>query len=367
MLEPRWAWRPRPGLVWVPPLGAVWAQRLELALVQAPPTARTPPGAWRPLRSSPRAARRVGSTEWVGSDRQPCAPPAEESGPQQHTQHDEIDQLCTSSVRIRANVCVYCRVVLAAERRRLVLQAMGSRHAVSVAELAARLRVSTMTIRRDLESLASQGVLTRVHGGAVPTATTMPTSNSTASFVDNAVHRQPEKDRIGAAAAQLVNDGETILLDVGTTTLQLARHLRDRALTVITNNLGAYEELLGAERIELLLLGGLVDRHYRSLGGFLAEEALRQVRADRAFLSASAIRGSDLAVLDDTAVDLRLKRGMIAAASQVILLADAEKFGQLRPVRVCGPDELDVLITDNAAPEGALDEFEAAGVRVLRV
>src|SRR5262249_52526265 len=132
--------------------------------------ARTPPGAWRPLRSSPRAARRVGSTEWVGSDRQPCAPPAEESGPQQHTEHDEIDQLCTPCVRIRANVCVYCHVVLAAERRRLVLQAIGSRHAVSVAELADRLRVSTMTIRRDLESLASQGMLTRVHGGAVPTA-----------------------------------------------------------------------------------------------------------------------------------------------------------------------------------------------------
>jgi DeoR/GlpR family transcriptional regulator of sugar metabolism len=279
-----------------------------------------------------------------------------------------MDQLRTHGVRIRANVCVYCRVVLAAERRRLVLQAMESRHAVSVAELAARLSVSTMTIRRDLESLASQGMVTRVHGGAVPTATTrQPTFNSTASFVDNAVHRLPEKGRIGAAAAQLVSDGETILVDVGTTTLQLARHLRDRALTVITNNLAAYEELLGAERIELLLLGGLVDRHYRSLGGFLAEEALRQVRADRAFLSASAIRGSDLAVLDDTAVDLRLKRGMIAASSQVILLADAEKFGQLRPVRVCGPEELDVLITDRAAPEGALDEFEAAGVRVLRV
>jgi DeoR/GlpR family transcriptional regulator of sugar metabolism len=261
-------------------------------------------------------------------------------------------------------MCVYCRVVLAAERRRLVLQAMDARQAISVTELADRLSVSTMTIRRDLESLASQGMLTRVHGGAV---SALSRSNVHASFAENAVHRLAEKDRIGAAGAQLVRDGETILLDVGTTTLQLARHLRQRAVTVITNNLAAFEELQTSPRIELLLLGGLVDRHYRSLGGLLAEEALRQVRADRAFLSASAIGGSDLAVLDDTAVDLRLKRGMIAAASQVILVADAEKFGQLRPVRVCGPDELNVLITDKAAPQDALDTFEAAGVRVVSV
>lgn len=257
--------------------------------------------------------------------------------------------------------------MLAAERRRLVLQTMRSRHAVTVAELADQLHVSVMTIRRDLEALACEGMLTRVHGGAVP-ASTSPPSNGIrrANFAENAVHHLIEKDRIGAAAAQLVRDGETILLDVGTTTLQLARHLRDRVLTVITSNLAAYEELLDAPRIELLLLGGVVDRHYRSLGGLLAEESLRQVRADRAFLSASAIRASDLAVLDDTAVDLRLKRGMIAAASEVVLLADAEKFGQLRPVRVCGPHDLDVLITDHAAPRQVLLSFEDAGVRVLR-
>ena len=265
-------------------------------------------------------------------------------------------------------MCSYTvRVVLPAERRRLVLQALDARRGVTVTELADRLRVSRMTIRRDLESLASNGAITRVHGGAVSIASTpQPGSFARASFAENSLHRLAEKDRIGLAAAQLIRDGETILLDVGTTTLQLARHLRARELTVITNNLAAYEELRTSERVELLLLGGVVDRHYRSLGGLLAEEALRQVRADRAFLSASAVRGDDLAVLDDTAIDLRLKRGMIAAASEVILLADAEKFRQVRPVRVCGPDELDVLITDSSAPDDVVAGFEAAGVRVVR-
>lgn len=260
----------------------------------------------------------------------------------------------------------YTCSVLAAERHRLVLRAVGANQAVTVAGLADRLNVSPMTIRRDLETLAGQGKLTRVHGGAVPVGAALQAVLNRASFSENTFHRLPEKDRIGVAAAALVHDGETILVDVGTTTLRLAHHLRGRALTVITTNLAAYEELLPTEGIQILLLGGVVDRHYRSLAGFLAEEALRHVRADRLFLSASAVRGSDLSVLDDTAVDLRIKRSMIAAASQVVLLADAEKFSQMRPVRVCGPDELDVLVTDSSAPEDVLSAFEAAGVRVIR-
>ncbi len=247
-----------------------------------------------------------------------------------------------------------------------MLRAVGADQAVTVAGLADRLNVSPMTIRRDLETLAGQGKLTRVHGGAVPVGGAFHAAVKWASFNENAAHRMHEKDRIGAAAADLVHDGETILIDVGTTTLHLARHLRSRSLTVITTNLAAYEELLPIEGVQLILLGGIVNRHYRALAGFLAEEALQHVRADRLFLSASAVRGSDLSVLDDTAVDLRIKRSMIAAATQVVLLADAEKFTYTRPVRVCGADELDVVVTDAGAPEDVLSAFEAAGVRVIR-
>lgn len=272
------------------------------------------------------------------------------------TAHKMCDfaRLCANASRILARV-------LAAERRRLVLRAVGAPQGASVAELAHRLHVSVMTIRRDLETLAGEGKLRRVHGGAVPLA-----NGAGATFGENVVHRLAEKERIGIAAAELIGEGETILLDVGTTTLQLARQLHGRSLTVITNNLAAAEELLGDERIELILLGGVVDRHYRSLAGVLAEEALRHVRADQLFLSASAIRGSDLSVLDDTAVDHRLKRRMIAAAGRVVLLADAEKFSHTRPARVCGPDELDVLVTDAGAPEDVLAHFEAVGVQVIR-
>ena len=250
--------------------------------------------------------------------------------------------------------------MLVAERRELVLQSVGTSRSVTVATLARDLRVSCMTIRRDLQALAREGKLARVHGGAL----SLP-ARPGPTFSQSVGYRFAEKDRIGAAAAALARDGETILLDVGTTILHLARHLRGRSLRVITANLGVLEVLQSETSVELILLGGLVNRHYSSLGGFLAEESLRQVRADRAFISAAGIR-DDLSVLDDTAVDVRIKRGMIGAAADVVLVADSAKFGELRPVRVCGPGEIGVLVTDTGAPEKILAAFEATGVRVIR-
>src|SRR5262249_33240369 len=154
------------------------------------------------------------------------------------------------------------------------------------------------------------GKLVRVHGGAV-SVTAEP------SFAEIEVERPGVKDAIGAAAAALVDDGQTIVLDIGTTTLALARHLRGRTVTVITSNLAAYEELLYEESVELVLLGGIVRRNYRSLVGVLAEDALRQLRADVAFLGASGI-GPDLGILDTTMVEVPIKRAMLDTAARCV-------------------------------------------------
>jgi DeoR/GlpR family transcriptional regulator of sugar metabolism len=248
--------------------------------------------------------------------------------------------------------------VLAARRRQLILQAVRTGRGAGVVELAQQFDVSEMTVRRDLAHLAGQGMLTRVHGGAV-------TSRDEPPFAEIAVERLAEKERIGRAAAELVRDGQTIMIDIGTTTLQLARHLRERELTVITSNLAVLEELLPCERIELVALGGVVRRNYRSLVGMLAEDALRQLSADIAFLGASGIR-HDLAVMDTTMVEVPIKRGMIAGSERVVLLADAEKFAMGGVVRVCGAEELDVVVTDAGDEEPALAELARAGVEVMR-
>jgi DeoR/GlpR family transcriptional regulator of sugar metabolism len=225
-----------------------------------------------------------------------------------------------------------------------------------VADLARTFGVSEMTVRRDLRILAREGKLERVHGGAVDSLPERP-------FEEIEVERFDVKDRIGAAAAALVADGQTVMVDIGTSTLQAARHLRGRSITVITTNLAVYEELVSDPGIEIILAGGLVRRNYRSLTGVLAEDGLRQLSANVALLGTSGI-DRDLAVWDTTMVEVPTKRAMIEAAEYVVLLADAEKFSMSGVVRVCGPDAIDHIITDAAVPATRRSAIDEAGIEV---
>jgi DeoR/GlpR family transcriptional regulator of sugar metabolism len=133
---------------------------------------------------------------------------------------------------------------------------------------------------------------------------------------------------------------------------------------VITSNLAVYEELLPESSIDLVLLGGVVRRNYRSLVGMLTEDALRQLRADVAFLGASGIE-PDLTVVDTTMVEVPVKRGMLAAAGRSVLLVDSAKFETRGMVRVCGAHELDALVTDAGLPKRTRTALERAGLEVL--
>jgi DeoR/GlpR family transcriptional regulator of sugar metabolism len=229
----------------------------------------------------------------------------------------------------------------------------GSSH---VSDLAEQFGVSEMTVRRDLRELARAGKLERVHGGALLAGAEPP-------FEQTAIERFAAKDRIGAAAAALVADGETVMIDIGTTTLQAAHHLHGRRLRVVTSSLAVLEELLPDEGIELMLPGGVVRRNYRSLVGVLAEDALRQVRADVLFLGTSGV-DEQLAVWDSTIVEVPIKRAMIEAAEQVVLLADAAKFAKSGVVRVCPRGDIDHIVTDGALPPAARAAIDEAGIEV---
>jgi len=247
--------------------------------------------------------------------------------------------------------------LLPARRRQLILEELSSGSA-GVVELAQRFSVSEMTVRRDLARLTREGKLTRVHGGAVRDRDEPP-------FAEIAVERRSEKERIGRAAADLVGDGQTIMIDIGTTTLELARHLRDRRLTVITSNLAVVDALMPAPTIELVVIGGVVRRNYKSLVGMLAEESLRSLAADIAFLGASGIR-DDLSVMDTTIVEVPIKRAMMAASQRTVLLVDEKKFGMLGSVRICGPEELDRVVTDATPDHPGVRALAHAGVDVVQ-
>lgn len=231
--------------------------------------------------------------------------------------------------------------------------------ATSVSDLARQLGVSPSTIRRDLEVLDRDGTLRRVRGGALAEVD----ADDDLPFTAVAGIDEKDKEAVAANAAELVRDGEVVLLDIGTTTMRLARHLRGRRVTVVTSSLAVLDVLRNDPQVELLLLGGMVRRAYHSLVGVLTEEALGQVCADRVFLGASGVR-RDGQVVDTTLAEVPVKRAMIAAAGQVVLLVDRNKFPGSGALRVCGPEEIDVLVTNTGADEDTLAACRAAGAEV---
>lgn len=225
-----------------------------------------------------------------------------------------------------------------------------------VPELAAAFDVSPMTVRRDLRMLAREGKLERVYGGAISAEEDRP-------FAEIAVERSEAKERIGAAAAALVQDGQTVMLDIGTTAVQVARHLRGRSLTVITTNLAAYEELLPEPEITLILPGGVVRRDYRSLVGVIAEDSLSQLSADMAFIGTSGV-DAEGSVWDTTMVEVPIKRAMMAAVDRVVLVADRQKFSMGGVVRVCGAADIDQIVTEDELPATTEIAVNEAGIEV---
>src|SRR5581483_7810965 len=224
-------------------------------------------------------------------------------------------------------------------RHELILRTLREDGPATISVLANRVGASHATIRRDLVQLDEEGLLKRVYGGAVPIV------DRDDPFVDVATVRVKEKDLIAQKCAELVKDGETVLLDIGTTAHQIARQLHGRSLTVITSSLAVYEELADEQTIQLVLLGGVVRRDYRSLVGFLTEDNLRQIHADRLFLGTSGVRPNGQ-VMDTTVVEVPVKRAMIAASDRVVLVADVGKFPGTGMCRVCGPQELDTVVTN---------------------
>jgi DeoR/GlpR family transcriptional regulator of sugar metabolism len=247
--------------------------------------------------------------------------------------------------------------VLAERRHQLILRALRAGGPAAVTDLSEQLGVSPATIRRDLVKLEEDGLLTRVHGGAVVEEGDQP-------FAEVAEVRVNEKDAIAERAAAMIRDGQSVLLDIGTTAYRLARQLHGRRLTVITSNLVVYEELADDEGIELVLLGGMVRREYRSLVGFLTEDNLRQLHADWLFLGTSGVRPGGQ-VMDTTVVEVPVKRAMIKAGEKVVLLADAAKFPGHGMAKVCGPEELDAVVTDEPVDTATRASFHEAGVEVV--
>ncbi|WP_419727910.1 DeoR/GlpR family DNA-binding transcription regulator [Lichenicola sp.] len=243
-----------------------------------------------------------------------------------------------------------------ARRARIVDQiATGTTSAESLAE---RLGVSLSTVRRDLDILARDGVLLRTYGGAVPVGARMPEQ----SLAERATDRLPQKRAIARLAAAIVQDGESVILDAGTTTGALAVELRHRAgLRVITSGLTTLTALADAPGIEVLSVGGMLRPISLSFVGPHAEQVLRRVTAARAFLGADGVvagRG----LCEATATQAALKELMTRQADALYVLATADKLGRAAFQEWTPLDRPWTLITDADATEAQLLPFQKLGI-----
>ena len=245
------------------------------------------------------------------------------------------------------------------QRQQDILAAARSDGRVTVEGLAEAFRVTPQTIRRDLTELCQRGLLTRTHGGAMP-------ANSVAN-VDYEERRNlalPEKARIGLTAAQLIPENCSLLINIGTTTEQVARALYDkRDLVVITNNLNVVNILSGSPSKELILAGGVVRQSDGGVVGEAAVDFIRQFKADWAVIGASAL-DEDGAVLDFDYREVTVARAILENARRSVLVADHQKFERTAPVRICGLDKIDYFVTDVEPPPRFAAACRREGVEV---
>jgi DeoR/GlpR family transcriptional regulator of sugar metabolism len=250
--------------------------------------------------------------------------------------------------------------MLAIERRRLISERIRSRGVVSVAEMAASLGTTEITLRRDLRAMAKEGLLVRTHGGAVLPAAL----GHEPSYSEKARQAGAEKAAIARLAVTMIQPGDSILLGPGTTTLALARLLvNSPELTVVTNSLLVAQVLMDAPHVEVILTGGTLRRSIHAVVGPATEESVRSLRASQAFISGNGFT-ADRGLSTPSPLVAATDRAFAAAAQQVVVLADYTKIGEETMCQTVPSARVHILITDSRARPADLDAIRAAGIDV---
>jgi DeoR family transcriptional regulator, aga operon transcriptional repressor len=254
--------------------------------------------------------------------------------------------------------------LLAEERRRRIAALVREQGRVTVVALASRFGTSQVTIRGDLSMLESAGALVRTHGGALRHCEDLDQPLDVKQLQHHA-----EKVRIGQAAAALIRDGETVILDSGTTTAEIARAIRKlelKSINVITNALNVAALLIDVPAVRLIMPGGILRRESNSLSGPMAEGALSNLQADRLYLGADGI-DPEVGVMTPHLPEAELNAQMIRIARQVVVVADASKLQRRNVSLIARVEQLHMLITDRAAALEPVEQLRQRGIEVRLV
>jgi DeoR/GlpR family transcriptional regulator of sugar metabolism len=246
-------------------------------------------------------------------------------------------------------------------RRQQIIEHVLSKKSVRVDELSDIFNVSLATIRRDLNEIEEKGLIQRVHGGALLV------EDSEEPPILNRKNKQSEaKRRIGSAAADLVNDHETIIISSGTTTEAMVPFLTGKSgLTVITNTINIASQLARYPHISVVVLGGWLRHSEYSMHGHITDQALQDLHADKLFHGTFGL-DPEFGLTGTDMQEVQTDRKILSAAQQLIILADHTKFGVIGQIRLSSLEKVDTIITDDQTPEQYILSLIQKGVRVIQ-
>lgn len=251
------------------------------------------------------------------------------------------------------------------ERKEKILYFIEEKNSVTVDELCALFGVSEVTIRKDLNELSNSGLLIRTHGGAVKVKETA----FEESQESKAKERIAEKRAIAKRAYEEIKDKETMILDAGTTTQELAKLIRTGTktnLTIITNAFNIASELIGCDKVELIFVGGSVRNHILSCVGMYGEDMLSSMCVDRTFLGSNNLSVEN-GLTTPNMQECRMKQCMLNAARKKYVLADSSKFRTNSLYGICKFKDLNLIITDNGIGESYKLKISERGGNVVTV
>lgn len=257
--------------------------------------------------------------------------------------------------------------MIAAERQQKIIEMVVESGQISINKICEVFDVSEMTARRDLTTLDRQGLLRRVHGGAIRSLG----RSYEPPFSTRATKHQLLKTKIGLRAAELIFDGDSIALDVGTTTLEIIPGLKNHHdLTILTSCLQIANAVVSTLSIEsdvrLIVAGGIMRPRELSMVGSITEHVYAELHVDKAFLGIGGISLED-GLTEFNMEDARVKQSLIKSAQEVIVVADSSKFEQTTFTSVASLEMIDCIVTDSHAPDQVVRELEKRGVEVVIV
>ncbi|HET8638569.1 MAG TPA: transcriptional repressor AgaR [Acidobacteriaceae bacterium] len=253
--------------------------------------------------------------------------------------------------------------MMAEERRQKILSLLQTEGRVLVSNLSKVFNVSQITIRKDLDSLHSRGLVQRSHGGALP-----PTSSALfdPSLQEKQQLHAEEKQRIAEAAVKMVQEGSCVMLDSGTTTAAIAQALKKfSALTVITNSINIAAEL-ASTNLEVILTGGTLRKNSFSLVGPVAEDVLAEMHADVLFLGVDGF-DPEIGLTTPNLLESRVNRAMISSATKIVAVCDSTKFYRRSLSRIVPVSALHHVITDHGVPQATVDALKKQNIGVTLV